>query len=148
MNPVYTYPNNPFMYTAPQTNPLYNQLPNQVSGYPTQPAFGVQNQIASQPRPSIPGRVVNNISEVAASEVPMDGSSSIFPLSNGSRIYSKTWNSDGTIKTLSYVLEEEQSVTQSKTDTVNISDLINRRFDSLEELLIDPKTKVTEVNKK
>lgn len=149
MNPAYTY-NNPFMYTTPQTNSLYNQIPIQpVTGYPTPPAYGIQNQIASQPsRPMLQGRTVNDINEVMASEVPMDGSSSIFPLQNGSRIYVKSWNSDGTIKTLTYALEEEQSVTKSKSDVVNISDLINRRFDSLEELLIDPKTKVTEVNKK
>lgn len=41
MNPAYTY-NNPFMYTTPQTNSLYNQIPIQpVTGYPTPPAYGI-----------------------------------------------------------------------------------------------------------
>lgn len=153
MFPAYTFnpginPGQP-MYTTPQTNSLYNQMPNLTPGYPTQPAYGVQNNIASPqtPRPSLPGRPVNDINEVMASEVPMDGSSSIFPLQNGSRIYVKSWNSDGTIKTLTYV-QEEQSVTKSESESVSISDLINRRFDSLEELLIDPKTNVTEVKRK
>lgn len=148
MYPVYTFPNQGQMYTTPQTNSLYNQMPVQTPGYPTQPAYGVQNNYASQqtPRPSIPGRPVNNINEVMASEVPMDGSSSIFPLNDGSEIYVKTWNSDGTIKTSKYVLEDQSVTNKSQTDPV--SDLINKRFDELEELLIDPKTKVTEVNKK
>lgn len=143
MFPAYTFNQ---MYATPQTNPLYNQMPQQTPGYLTQPAYGVQNNIASpQPqRPSLSGRPVNDINEVMASEVPMDGSSSVFPLQNGSKVYVKSWAPDGTIKTLTYVLEE-QSVIESKPDP--ISDLINRRFDSLEELLIDPKTKVTEVKK-
>lgn len=150
MFPVYTYPNQGQMYTTPQTNSLYSQMPAQTPGYPTQPAYGVQNSnnYASQaPRPSIPGRPVNDINEVMASEVPMDGSSSIFPLQNGSKVYVKSWQSDGTIKTLTYV-REEQSVTESESKSNPMVDLINKRFDELEELLIDPKTKVTEVNKK
>lgn len=81
--------------------------------------------------PKISGRVVNNIAEVTASEVPMDGSVSLFPSTDYSVIYAKAWNSEGKINTVKYVPEK----VEEKTPEPSIVDAINKRFDNLEKLL-------------
>lgn len=48
------------------------------------------------------GHLVNSASEITPSEVPMDGGYAIFPLSDMSKIYVKSWNTDGTISTLEF----------------------------------------------
>lgn len=128
MNPPYT----PQMYTA---SPAVNGYPY---NYPPQPAYSVPtyaNQTPTMPtRPSLYGRVVNDIAEVVANEVPMDGSSSIFPLQDNSAIYVKTWGADGAIRTLRYVLQTEEPLKQAnKSDA--LSEMIEKRFDDMELLL-------------
>lgn len=92
----------PAMYpqtTYPQyTGGMYGQT------YPPYYTPSLPTQVQSSPpkQNSIPGRLVNNLSEVAPNEVPMDGSVSIFPTNDYSRIYIKAWQSDGTIKTVAY----------------------------------------------
>lgn len=84
-------------------------------------------------KPSIPGRIVNSISEVTPNEVPMDGSVGVFITKDMSEVYTKAWNSDGTIQTIRYVPntipdEPKQDLTEmilARLDT--IEDLINKK---------------------
>lgn len=128
MNPPYT----PQMYTAPPATIGYPY------NYPPQPAYSNMNTYANQTptmptRPSLYGRVVNDIAEVVANEVPMDGSSSIFPLQDNSAIYVKSWGADGAIRTLRYVLQEEPLKETKVSGT--LSEMIEKRFDDMELLL-------------
>lgn len=103
-------------------------LPNYSPTYPTYPApymqqsyadrmaqlnqmyanaVPVQNPQQVQPMPQanvrqVSGRYVSSAEEVAASEVPMDGSVSIFPKADLSEMYAKAWKPDGTIQTVIY----------------------------------------------
>ena len=62
----------------------------------------------TQPPPKgLSGRVVSALSEVNVNDVPNDGTYGWFPAADGSRVWSKRWRADGTIETLSYVVEEQ-----------------------------------------
>lgn len=115
----------------PQTNyqyqqPIYYPSPSQNGAF----SFPQPNTQAVVPQ--ISGRVINNISEVMANEVPMDGNQSLFPLADRSCIYAKTWGSDGTIKTLKYILEQEEDSENCKDD---LYDMVSKRLDQFESLL-------------
>lgn len=86
----------------------------------------------SMQRPIIFGRVVNQIEEITANDVPMDGTSGIFPMSDGSAIYKKRWNADGTIQTVKYVPEhiiEIEEKTPSEID--DLKDWLDVKFKEL-----------------
>lgn len=100
--PTY-YPNNQMpMYQAP----MYNQQmqPNlqpqqyQQNIFPTQMA-GTSQQF-QQMQSGINGKVVPAVENITANDVPMDGSVAFFPRQDMSEIYAKSWNADGTIRTI------------------------------------------------
>lgn len=96
--------------------PYYPQMNNYNQQYnPQQPYMDrlaglqqfQQNLQMQQPQPQpmqmgISGRVVPNPENIAANDVPMDGSVAFFPMQDMSQILVKSWNADGTIKTLIY----------------------------------------------
>lgn len=101
-----------------------------------QPQF--QNQRAS----GINGRFVGRIEDVTANEVSMDGSVSLFPQNDLSVIYAKSWNADGTIKTIAYkpILEENiQNGTNIPTNTQKAE------FEHFNAILDDIKASVDDV---
>lgn len=65
-----------------------------------QPSMPPQ-QLQQQPR-GIAGRMVGAPSEIVPNEVPMDGSVAFFPTADGSAIFAKAWNPNGTISTVQY----------------------------------------------
>lgn len=93
-------------------NPYYNNYPYQQmpSVQPNQPSY-----ISPV---TLPGAVVNDISTIGADMVPMTGKPSVFPLMDGSAVYLKMWNNQGTISTVKYIPE-----TQSKPVDPNTTDL-------------------------
>ena len=80
-------------------------------------------------RATIPGRLISALEEVVPNEVPMDGSVGVFPMKDFSTIYLKAWNSDGTIKTLTYVPKTEEQI------PVITNDQIMDRLEKIEKLL-------------
>lgn len=82
-----------------------NQWQSPFTGYT--PQFQQQQQyqptmaqnMASQ---GITGRLVASLDEIAPNEVPMNGSTAFFPVSDGSAIFAKSWNRDGSISTAIY----------------------------------------------
>jgi hypothetical protein len=48
------------------------------------------------------GMIVQGIENITADSVPMDGSAAFFPKIDLSEIYVKSWNSDGTIRTITF----------------------------------------------
>lgn len=79
-----------------------------------------QNFQQQQQRNGINGRFVGRVEDVTANEVAMDGSVSLFPTNDLSVIYAKSWNSDGTIKTIAYkpILDELEPKANTYADEV------------------------------
>lgn len=106
------YPNYGSPFYTPQMQPQiqrYQPMDNQYSQFnqPQQPQFYKQ-QIGLQ------GKSVDSVEVVKAMDIPLDGSISYFPLTDGSAIISKQLQMDGTSKTIIYEpvkLENEQSST-------------------------------------
>lgn len=57
-----------------------------------------QNQIVQ----GINGKMISEINQITANDVPMDGSVAFFPKQDLSEVYAKSWNADGTIRTVTY----------------------------------------------
>lgn len=72
------------------------------------------------------GKVVDSIDVVKASEIPMDGSTSYYPLSDGSCIVTKQLQSDGTSKIVVYKPAQEDKKDAIQFATLeDIQDAIN-----------------------
>lgn len=112
---------------------MMNWYPNQQPTYSNyQPQNMVQQPVPrSQGTIGIPGRVVNSTNEIMPSDVPMDGTTSLFPLMDGSVILAKSWNMDGTIKTERYIKESPQPDIPEESPF----DQIMKRLDSIEKVL-------------
>lgn len=102
--------NNPYQ-TAPMMNnnymPMQNSYADRVNFLQNyQQSLQQPMQMNQQPIPQqtvgINGRVVQAVENINANEVPMDGSMAFFPKQDLSEIYVKSWNADGTIKTIVY----------------------------------------------
>lgn len=107
-------------------NNNYNQF-YQPRFQPLQTQYDLQqNNMAFSPiqtRSVLNGKQVDSLDVVKAMDIPLDGSISYFPITDGSAIVTKQLQNDGTSKTNVYKLVEE-----SKNDSVQyvtIADLEN-----------------------
>lgn len=81
-------------------NPYGNQQRIEQPQNYFQPA---QTQQIQQPQMNpigINGKIVPSVENITANDVPMDGSVAFFPKQDMSEIYAKSWNADGTIRTI------------------------------------------------
>lgn len=115
-----------------------------------------QQQFQQMPM-GISGRVVPSAEAIAANDVPMDGSVAFFPMQDMSQILAKSWNADGTIKTVIYkpfVETPNNLSTANEKLNVGLSDDVTQafmqRFDDivnrishLEQSMTKPLTKTT-----
>lgn len=134
------------MAFTPTPMPYYGQnpsFPSAIGGYtPTvsTPQIAYQN---SQPTLNlVPGRMVHDESEISAIDVPMDGVS-IFPTSDGSKIFMKRWDGKGGIITTTYVPQSgdtNQSDTQldSPVSMNDLFDLLNNIDTTVKALAAKP----------
>lgn len=81
-----------------QQRPVTGQFDNQQQFIPYIP----QNNLQQPKNSVIQGKVVDSLDVVKATEIPMDGSVSYFPLSDGSSIVTKQLQMDGTSKVTIY----------------------------------------------
>lgn len=89
-----------------------------------------QQQFQQMPM-GISGRVVPNAEAIAANDVPMDGSVAFFPMQDMSQILAKSWNADGTIKTVIYkpfVETPSNLSTANEKFNVELSDDVTQAF--------------------
>lgn len=86
-----------------------------------------------QPVPSLSGRMVTNPQEIRPNEVPMDGSVSFFPSSDGSYIYAKFWGPDGNIQTRVFV--PEQPISAEEPQGPSEFNQVMARLDKIEQML-------------
>ena len=111
----------------PYYQPRYNTMPQQpnVEQSIQQP----QNNIpfnGVQNRSLLNGKLVDSIDVVKSMEIPLDGSISYFPLTDGSAIVSKQLQSDGTSKMVVYKPVQEDKKEEIQFATLDdIQEAIN-----------------------
>lgn len=109
--------------------PQYNQFSGYQQQFPQQQSMFQQNNLA--------GRFVQNAEQIGVNDVPMNGTYSIFPKSDMTEIYAKSWDGNGNIQTLTYRLVQEDDTERAGVPTVqeqlqSFRDEIMKRFDKLE----------------
>ena len=67
--------------------------------------YGQMAQPTTYAIPRIHGRPVSSVGEIGVGDVPTDGSAGWVPAHDGSCVWSKRWNANGSISTLRYVPE-------------------------------------------
>lgn len=97
----------------------YQQYPGQ---YMQQP-FGQQNMWQVQ-RPG--GRTISSPDEITVQDVPSDGSLALFPMADGSCVYGKRWEPNGSISTYRYLPERTEA--QKEPDRI---DQLNEKVDKI-----------------
>lgn len=103
VNPYYLQQN---QQSYPQYyNPLAQAQNRAIDYQQNMPNTYQQNQIVQ----GINGKIIAEMSQITANDVPMDGSVAFFPKQDLSEVYAKSWNADGTIRTVTYkpVLDNE-----------------------------------------
>lgn len=139
---MYGYNNN--LYNRPigvPTQPLTNQYLQQPIVQPTTIATGLQ------------GKMVDSIEAVKVADTLLDGSTSYYPLLDGSAIITKKLQNDGTTKTTIYKVTEEKEIAtpryatlediKSEVEKIDLSDL-----DDLKEEIKEIRRDLKELKKK
>ena len=136
---MYAQPNNPY---ADRMNFLQNyQQSLQQPLVPTQMS-GANQQAMPQQIAGINGRIVQAVETINPNEVPMDGSVAFFPKQDLTEIYAKSWNADGTIRTLTF-----KPVLNDKTDILS-GDTEKLEFDLSEKATEGIMAKLNELSEK
>ena len=117
-NPYYTQPQR-FQPVEPITQPI-----NTMNTQPYIPSTTNNNHIG------LLGKSVESIDVVKAMDIPLDGSTSYFPLTDGSAIVTKKIQNDGTSKTIVYKPVEEESKSQPVYVTMEDFEKKMKEFDS------------------
>lgn len=104
-------------------NMLEQQYP-QFSQQNTQ-QFSAQTPQFTQPSIGLQGKSVASIDVVKAIDIPLDGSISYFPITDGSAIITKQLQLDGTSKTIIYKPVPAEEVEQEQPKYVTIAEVEN-----------------------
>lgn len=138
------------MYNNPYFNPQqrYQPMPTmnpQVSAQPYMPTVATPT-----PQISLLGKVVDSIEVVKAMDIPLDGSVSYFPLTDGTAIVSKQLQMDGTSKTVIYKpIKEEGNETMKFVTFEDMKKEINKiDLSDLEEEIKDLRSELKDIQKK
>ena len=118
--------NNPYQQQMMTYTPGYNAYPYnpmqrfQEQQLPQQPVQQVPQQQNLQIQAGINGRMVAAVEQIAANDVPMDGSVAFFPKQDLTEIYAKQWGADGSIKTVVYKPYTEPKDNQTVNSMANV----------------------------
>ena len=143
--------NNPYQPQMMTYTPGYNAYPYnpmqrfQEQQLPQQPVQQISQQQNLQIQAGINGRMVAAVEQIAANDVPMDGSVAFFPMQDMSAIVAKQWDANGTIRKTVYKPFNEQMADSSSDDkkieiglsddaTKAITDKLDCLFGKMEEL--------------
>lgn len=119
-------------------SPIYGNNPYYPSYSSFSPSYIPPNSSFQPPsvQPSlINGRSVSSIDEITAGEVPLNGSLAVFPKTDGSIIYVKSTNGNGTIDTKYYIpapegfTENVDAASVDQTPAVSNQDIMNMMID-------------------
>lgn len=117
-NPYYIPP------YAPQMQRLQN-LEQQYPQFAQQPQQSYPQNPQSYPQASmgLQGKLVDSIEVVRALDIPLDGSTSYFALTDGSAIVTKQLQSDGTSKTVVYKPIQDSEIKKETPKYITEKDL-------------------------
>ena len=139
MNNPYMQPQNPYM---DRMNFLQNYQQNLQQPLVPTSMSGANQQAIPQQIAGINGRIVQAVENINANEVPMDGSVAFFPKQDLTEIYAKSWNADGTIRTLTF-----KPILNDKTDILS-GDTEKLEFDLSEKATEGIMAKLNELSEK
>ena len=139
MNNPYMQPQNPYM---DRMNFLQNYQQNLQQPLVPTSMSGANQQAMPQQIVGINGRMVQAVETINPNEVPMDGSVAFFPKQDLTEIYAKSWNADGTIRTLTF-----KPVLNDKTDILS-GDTEKLEFDLSEKATEGIMAKLNELSEK
>lgn len=139
MNNPYIQSQNPYM---DRMNFLQNYQQNLQQPLIPTSMSGANQQAMPQQIAGINGRIVQAVENINANEVPMDGSVAFFPKQDLTEIYAKSWNADGTIRTLTF-----KPVLNDKTDILS-GDTEKLEFDLSEKATEGIMAKLNELSEK
>ncbi len=106
------------MYNNPYYNPTSRYQPMPIPNQ-TMPTQSYVPPITQPIQPiGLLGKVVDSIDVVKAMDIPLDGSVSYFPLTDGTAIVSKQLQNDGTSKTIIYKPIEQTEKDMPKYVTI------------------------------
>ena len=125
----------------PYQQPMMNYTPN-YGAYQYNPMANYQRYQQPEPTQGISGRVVQAVETINPNEVPMDGSVAFFPKQDLTEIYAKSWNTDGTTRTLTF-----KPVLNGKTDVLS-GDTEKLEFDLSEKATEGIMAKLNELSEK
>ena len=104
------------MYNNYGFNPYYQQRFQQMPQHNVEPIMQPTLQTPTlQNRSLLNGKSVDSLEVVKAMDIPLDGSVSYFPLTDGSAIVTKQLQMDGTSKTVVYKPIEENNASKYLT---------------------------------
>ena len=121
--------NNPYQPQMMTYTPGYNAYPYnpmqrfQEQQLPQQSVQQIPQQQNLQMQTGINGKMVAAVEQIAANDVPMDGSVAFFPKQDLTEIYAKQWGADGSIKTVVYKPYTEPKSSQGINNTENVENL-------------------------
>lgn len=134
------------MYNNYGYNPYYQQQQRMQGIEQQQPMITTYQQPMQLTKPSgLLGKSVDNIDVVKATDIPLDGSISYFPLTDGSAIVSKQLQMDGTSKIVIYKPVKENSDDSKKFVTFEEMQSELAKIDILD--LEDLKDEIKEIKK-
>ena len=105
--------------------PQFNRMQQPMYSIPQQPIQPPMQQMQPITNVGLQGKSVDSIDVVKAMDIPLDGSVSYFPLTNGTAIVTKQLQQDGTSKTIIYkpIQEEQEKKEEIKIDYLTKDDL-------------------------
>lgn len=136
------------MYNA--NNYGYNPYGKYIPQQPMQQPIQQELFNTVQTRSGLQGKQVESIDVVKAIDIPLDGSISYFPLTDGTGIVTKQLQTDGTSKINIYKLTQEKDIKQPKYVTIEELDKKFNQIDltDLEDDIKDLKNKIKKLKKK
>ena len=157
MNNPYMQSQNPYM---DRMNFLQNYQQNLQQPLVPTSMSGANQQAMPQQIVGINGRIVQAVETINPNEVPMDGSVAFFPKQDLTEIYAKSWNADGTIRTLTFkpVLNDKTDVLSGDTEklefdlsekaTEGIMAKLNELSEKIEQLSLGTQRKISRTQNK
>lgn len=132
----------PYMNYSPILNSQQQRLAQMEQMYQQYNQPPMYQQPMQMQQPPLTGRIIDNESMINASEVPMSGEVALFPMRDGKQIICKSWQADGSIKTVRFVplVEEPTNSTPTTSESKislsdEVTDVFMSRFDEIEKRL-------------
>ena len=134
-------------------NPMQQQMQRMQQVESQYPQFTQPQPIYKQPI-GLQGKSVDSIDVVRAMDIPLDGSVSYFPLTNGTAIVTKQLQQDGTSKTVVYkpIDEESENKKQETPAYITIEEfgrqanIINQNNNTLKDGVDNIKNQIEELS--